>query len=209
MFSFNKSSCGVLLATILLASGCGDDDVTNPDIINEVEVFTTVIITLTPQAGGDPIVASFRDDDGDGGNAPTVDPITLQNGTTYTATLTFLNELPDEAVDMTEEVEEESDEHQVFFTGDAVQGPASNSTNSVVTHAYADQDDGNLPIGLSNTFTTTAVGTGDMTITLRHLPELNDTAVKVAGLADIVANGSISDLPGDSDISATFTITVQ
>ncbi len=194
-----------LAVAALGVTGC-DDDGGNQ---NENEVITTVVLTFTPAAGGAPIVATFNDADGDGGNPPTVDPINLTRGTAYNASVRFENRLETPAEDITTEVADESDEHQVFFTGTAVNGPASNQPAAALTHAYADTDAKGLPIGLANTFTAAAAGTGTLVVTLRHLPPVNDVAVKTADAATTVKSaGGFSTLGGTSDASVTFQVSV-
>ena len=190
-------------------TACGDD-VENPGEQNENELITTVTLTFTPSGGGSAITASFNDPDGDGGTPPTVDPISLSNSSTYTMTVRFLNELEDPAEDITEEVEEESDVHQVFYTGSAVQGPATGTNASaVVEHSYSDTDENGYPIGLDNTMETTTTGSGEFIVTLRHMPPVNDSPVKTGTLAADVASDGISALPGSTDASVTFNLTVN
>jgi hypothetical protein len=195
--------------TVFLATACGGD-VDDPHDHNEQEVITKVTLTFTPSGGGSAIEASFNDADGPGGAAPTVDDITLSAGTTYTVRITFTNGLEDPAEDITAEVEEESDEHQVFFTGSAVEGPASTNTGAPLLHAYTDQDANGNPVGLENTIEARSAGAGTMTVTLRHLPPLaDDQPQKTAGLAAAAAAQGISGLPGDTDASVDFAVTVQ
>ncbi|MEM6991682.1 MAG: hypothetical protein AAF721_14340 [Myxococcota bacterium] len=171
---------------------------------NEAEVITRVELTFTPDGGGDAIVAAFSDPDGDGGMSGTSDPIALAANTTYSVTVTFANELEDPAEDITGEIEEEAEEHQVFFAGDAVGG--------LLTHTYADMEStygGNsvgddLPVGLSNTIAAADAGTGSLMVQLQHLPEVNGDPVKVAGLADMFPS-----LPGEPDASVSFDVTVE
>ena len=199
---------------LFVALGCGDD-ASNPDEGNEEELITTVNLTFTPMGGGTAVVASFNDSDGDGGEAPTIDDIELVTASNYTLAIEFLNELESPAEDITEEIEEEAEEHQIFITGD-VDGPASDSAAPLVSHSYADvesdygpnSEGDDLPVGLSNDIAGVSAGTGTLTLTLRHLPEVNGTAVKVASLADDAASGGIASLPGDSDVSIDFNLTV-
>lgn len=197
-------------AAICLALGviaCGD--VENPRHDNENEVITTVVLTFTPSGGGTPVVATFNDPDGDGGDAPSVEAIALDPSTTYATTVTFLNALEDPAEDITEEIAAEPEEHQVFFTGSAVRGPATgDNPAAVLEHAYDDADANGDPIGLTNTVHTIASGTGELTLTLRHLPAVNGTPVKTAELAATVASDGIGALPGDSDAQVTFAVAV-
>jgi hypothetical protein len=48
-----------------------------------------------------------------------------------------------------------------------------------------------------------------LTVTLRHLPPENETAVKVAGLAEDAAASGIESLPGDTDVSVDLDVEVQ
>lgn len=194
----------VMLCTSLpLTAACGSDDVE----IEDNEAITTVILQFTP-AGGAPITATFDDPDGDGGTAPTVDPITLVAGTSYTTTVRFQNRLEDPAEEITDEVRDEGEDHQVFLTGTAINGPATSSATAALTHTYADQDLNGLPLGLSHTLVA-AAGTGSLTLTLRHLPPVNGTAVKVAGLAEQVKAGGFAAIAGTTDVEVDFIVTVR
>ncbi len=196
----------LLLATTLLPlAGCPADDGTTDG--NEEEVITTVRLTFTPAGGGAAVVAAFDDPDGDGGEPPVVDPIALAPGS-YTLAVQFENGLEDPPEDITSEVADESDQHQLFFTGTAVDGPASDVPGAPLTHAYGDQDVNGLPIGLANDITAT-VGAGTLTVTLRHLPPISGIAAKVASLADDVAAGGLAALPGESDANVDFVVTVD
>ena len=100
--------------SMLLFTGCKKDD---PVIPNEEEVITTLNYTLIPSDGGTPVVLSFQDLDGDGGDPPVITGGTLAMNTTYNGSLELLNETETPPGDITEEVEEEADEHQFFFQG--------------------------------------------------------------------------------------------
>lgn len=193
-----------LSAALLSAlAACGDPG----DPLNEGEVITTVTLTFTPEGGGTPVIAEFDDPDGDGGDPPVVDAIELTAGT-YTLGVGFENRLEDPPEDITVEVADESDAHQIFVTGTAVDGPASDQPGAPLAHAYADSDSNGLPIGLENSVTATA-GTGELTVTLRHLPPVNDTAVKTADLAAEVKDGGFAAIGGETDAQVTFMVTVQ
>lgn len=175
----------LVVLTIVFAS-CKNND---PEPVNEEEVITTVIVTLTPTAGT-PVTLTYRDLDGDGPNAPVITGGTLVAGTTYTGAIQVLNETETPAEDITEEIEEEDDEHQFFFS----------FTNGVATTAYTDLDGNNNPIGLAFTLTAGAAGQGDFTVILLHEPD--KTAPGVAG-------GEPTNAGGETDVEATFPITVQ
>lgn len=196
------SLCAVLVVSG--AAACGDD---GSDGGNENEVITTVELTFTPTGGGTAIVAAADDPDGDGGNPPSIDPVNLANGVTYTMTVRFQNKLETPPEEITDEVRDEGTEHQLFFTGSAVKGPATNNTIAPLTHDYADTDSGGIPIGLTNTIVA-ATGNGQLTVTLRHMPPINNNAVKVADVATQVKSGGIQSIGGDTDAQVTFAVTV-
>ena len=172
------------LTTLTLAS-CSNDD--SP--VNEEEVITTVTTTLT--GGGQVITLTSRDLDGDGPNAPTVTVSgNLTANTTYAGEVSFLNETVNPAEDITVEVEEEGVDHQVFYQLPTALG----------TVAYTDLDLNGKPIGLAFTLTTGNAGTGNLTVTLRHLPNKSATGV---------AAGDITNAGGATDALVTYPVTVN
>ncbi len=180
----------LFISTLILTSCSNDDD---GDPINEVELITTLIATLTPPTGT-AIVLTFRDLDGDGPGVPTITVSgALAENTTYTGTLILLNETESPAENITEEIEEEADEHQFFFqTGGGL---------AISNFTYLDFDSDGNPLGLNFSFTTgTAPSSGTFTITLRHEPNKN-----AAG----VSQGNIANAGGETDIQVTFPITIE
>lgn len=174
---------------------------------NEEEVITTVTLTFTPAGGGAAVVAEFDDPDGDGGNPPTTDPVDLAAGTTYTLTVGFQNRLETPPEEITDEVRDEGVEHQVFFTGTAVNGPATSNPAAPLTHSYGDQDAAGNPLGLTSTIAATA-GTGTLTVTLRHMPPVNGVAVKTATTAAELKAGGFTAIGGENDAQVDFAVAV-
>lgn len=167
--------------------------------LNDQEVITTVILDF------DGTRFEFDDVDGDGGEPPTIDPVVLTAGT-YALTLHFENRLEDPAEDITEEVNDESADHLVLFTGSAIAGPATSNTAAPLAQAYADTDANGLPVGLANTITATP-GTGLMTLTLRHMPaELPPQ--KSADTTSEVRDNGIDSIGGATDAQVVFMVTV-
>lgn len=214
IFSAVYERCFLLGLVSVLALGCTTDDGEGGG--DESEVITTVRLTFTPPGGGASVTAAFADPDGDGGMSGSSDPIVLARGTTYDLSLEFLDELQDPAQDITGEIEREAEAHQVFITGSAVEGPATASDPiAPILQVYADLESNyganevgdDLPVGLSNTITARTAGTGVLTITLRHMPELNGEPQKIAGLAGMLAAGD--PLPGQVDVAVDFELTVQ
>ncbi len=175
-----------ILLTGLLFNACSDDD-TPPAPVDEEEVITTLMVTLTSNTG-QTITLNSQDLDGDGPNDPTISvSAPLSVATTYSGVIELLNETVSPAEPIHEEVAEESAEHQFFYT----QGGNIN-----VTTNYGDFDGNGNPLGLSFSLSTTSAGQGTMTFTLRHEPlKPND--------------GTLSGAGGETDLSVTFPITIE
>jgi len=201
----------VALSSLLAAVACSDvqdDDHDHHDHDHEHEVMTTVVLTFTSTNDGSTLEYLWADAENDGN--PVIDDVLLMEATDYDVAVQFWNELEDPTEDVTPEISDEANEHQVFFTGDAVQGPGTgNNASAILEHAYMDADENGLPLGLDNTMTTLGLGTGELVITLRHLPPENDEAVKVDGLAGQVADGGFSVIGGANDVQVTFPVEVQ
>lgn len=184
--SFYKVFAFLLLGSgALLLASCGGED-----LETKQAVITTLTYTLTPNGGGDPVILSFRDLDGNGDNAPVITGGILLPYTTYTGTLTLLNELENPVRDVTAEVQAEADKRQFFFA----------ATNTV-SIAYNDSDNNGYPLGLSTTISTGIFmpGTSSLTVILRHQPDKD---------ARGVADGDISNAGGETAIEVAFPITI-
>ena len=200
------SKFALCLPLLTLLAACGD--VKDPDEVNAEEVITTVVLDFTPASGGAVQSFSWADPENDG--SPVIDAISLSDAEDYTLAVSFLNELEEPAEDITVEVNEESDQHQLFFTGPAVDGPATgDNADAVISQDYDDTDANGFPVGLESAIGTLMTGSGVLTVTLRHLPPENDTAVKTGTLAEDVASGGFDTLPGSTDASVDFDVTVE
>ena len=165
--------------------GCSDDD-TAPEVINDEELITTVILTLTPDSG-DQVVLTTVDLDGDGPDEPETTVVgNFAENTQYTGAVQFLNETEDPAEDITEEVIEEAEEHQVFYT-------ISEGLN--ITTTYVDFDDNDNPLGVQITLSTGAESEGSLTVTLRHEPVKPNDGLESAG--------------GETDITTSIDVTIE
>ncbi len=177
----------LFVAAALVMTSCEKED---PVIPNEEEVITTLNYTLTAVGDAGTVTFSFQDLDGDGAGAPTITGGDLVANTTYTGVLELLNETESPAEDITEEIEEEDDEHQFFFQSD-IDG---------LSVAYNDEDEDGNPVGLSTTLTTADAGSGSLTIILRHEPLKS---------AANVSDGDITNADGETDIEVTFAVEVK
>ena len=180
---FLKPAIGLLLAAGLLTSCNNDDEGDAP--VNESELITTVTLTMQEAGTANTVTATFRDPDGEGGNAPAqFDEIVLKPNTVYNTSVILLDESKTPPGNVTEEIEEEAKDHQFFYT------PTTGLTISV---AYADVDTNNIPFGLKTKFTTGAASAGQLKVTLKHQPGIK--------------NNNIA--PGETDVEIDFTAKVQ
>lgn len=188
-------------ASVVFLSGCDDND---PKKENTPELITTATLTFTPVGGGTTVTVTATDPDGEGVQNIGVDgPINLAVNKTYTLTVELINELADPSdpeYNITEEVEEEGDEHMFFFawTNDVFSDPAGNGNmdNRSDDVNYNDEDNNGLPVGLSTSWTTIeTTASGSFQIKLKHQPDLK--------------SASSTSATGETDLDLTFTININ
>lgn len=190
---------GSVIFAISILSGCNDEDPVKPDA---PEMITKATLTFTPDAGT-PVVVTATDPDGEGVQDMSVDsPINLEANKSYTLSISLINALAqpsDPAYNVTQEVEEEGDEHLFFFewTNNLFADPAGNgnidSRNDDVN--YEDQDANSLPLGLETFWTTGSPLSGTFRVVLKHQPGLKSET-----------SGSFT---GETDLDITFEINVM
>ncbi len=153
---------------------------------NVKEQITTMRLSLRETGSGTIKMFEYKDIDGSGGNPPVkFDPIVLSTSRNYTCTIEVLNETGSTAINLTAEIIAEADDHQFYFE------PAG-ANISVIN---LDTDSKGLPLGITSTWNTGAVGNGTIKITLKHKPN-----AKAVG--DLVTKG-------DTDIEVDFPAQVQ
>jgi len=176
----------LIFLVILVFTSCEKED---PEIPHQEELITTVKFALVPDGGGSPAEFIYRDLDGDGGNAPSITNANLDAQTTYSGTITLLNETETPAEDITEEVKNEALEHQIFF-----------SSTANVTVEYDDTDSNGNPLGLQTKLISGDAGSGTLTIVLRHEPDKSAAGVSA---------GDITNAGGETDVEVQFDVTIQ
>ncbi|HEY5691209.1 MAG TPA: hypothetical protein VIS49_07125 [Cyclobacteriaceae bacterium] len=202
-FYINRIIVGMVIVICLfsyLLSGCAAEEPFKEDI---PELITKVVLTFEPLSAGTNIVVIASDPDGDGVKDITVDaPINLQANTSYILTLSLLNELAEmssPAYNITDEVEEEGDEHMFFYTwtGNVFSDPAGNGNidNRLDVVNYIDEDVDGLPVGINTFWTTGTASSGTFRIVLKHQPQLKST---ISG-ADT----------GETDLDVEFEININ
>ena len=185
-----------LLAIPFLYFSCSDDDDnTPPPPVNEEEVITTMTITLVASDQSGVVVLQTRDLDGEDGEDPVVTVSgSISNMTSYIGSIQWLNEMEDEPEDITVEILEEADEHQVFFgIGDGLP----------IQVVYADEDGDGNPVGVNFILAPTeagVTGSGPLTVTLVHVPVKPNEGDLDSGYE---AGGS------SIDIQTTFDLVVE
>lgn len=176
-----------ILAALTFSACTDDDDAPTP--ILEQEEITTLNVYLTPAGGMEELKFSYKDLTGDGADAQvTSEP--LQADTSYSGRIEFLNENESPAENITSEVLEEDEDHQVFFVTD---------TSLEVSTDYLDADGDGNPIGVEFRLVTGEASSGDLTFILIHDGD------KEAG-----SNGVLTpEVGGDTDIEVDFDVTIQ
>ena len=186
----NLKKLALIFVGITVFVSCSKDDNPVPTPVNEEEVITTVTTTLTN--GSNVITLKSRDLDGDGPNNPLITASgNLVANTTYTGTVTFLNEIANPTDNITEEVLAEGVDHQLFYQP---------SPASIGVFTYADTDVNGKPIGLQFSLTTGAAISGNLLVTLRHEP--NKSAVGVS-------SGNITNAGGATDAAVIYPVVIQ
>lgn len=195
-----------LLLTILIIgmlSSCKKDDPT-PENIPELITKAKLKFTTT---GGATVEVTATDPDGEGVQDIKIDgPINLVKGTTYTLSLELYNELyksTEEGYNVSDEILEEADEHLFFFewTDGVFSNPSGNGNidnrNDPLNYGSSVDSKG-LPLGLTTSWTTSAVATSgakSFRILLKHQPEIKST--------------TSTSIDGESDLDLSFTIAIQ
>lgn len=189
-----KNILFLLIAVTILVS-CKKDNpdppIATPPPVNEEEVITSAVLSFTNQANQEVVVWSVSDPDGDGGNAPIFSVSPLNANSVYSLEIEFFNETVNPIEDITEEIEEEGDEHQIFY-----------QVNSAfnISIVYDDSDINGQPIGLKCIVTTGEAGNGDLIVTLIHEPQKD---------ASGVSTGDISLAGGETDFEITFSGVIE
>jgi hypothetical protein len=179
-----KWMMAVTLFSVVITS-CGKDD-DQPGTGNEEELITTLEVTAAES--GSAIISKFifRDLDGPGGANPGVfDSIILNANRNYAVSLRFLNESVSPADDITVEVVDEANDHQVYYEPGVV----------TINTLNLNSDGVGLPLGTTCNWNAGAPGKGTMKITLKHKP-----GIKLAG--DPVSKG-------ETDIEVNFGVRLK
>ncbi|MEN0049455.1 MAG: hypothetical protein AAF806_20515 [Bacteroidota bacterium] len=183
-----------ILSTCILLFSCQKES-SKP--VNSLKSINTLIYTLTPENGGEEVVLSFQDLDGEGGNVPNIKTDALMSNTIYKGEIELWN-FPNDGTGLdnrliksiSAEVKESAANHQFFF---------SSGINGL-NFDYEDEDVNGDPLGLFTQIATGKIDTGTINIVLRYLPNKS---------ARGVANGDITNAGGATDIEVSFEVEVR
>lgn len=195
MNTIKKPWIFVLAALMFGFASCDSDD---PEPENDEEVITDVTLTFTElDAGGSPVglAFSFTASDPQGielGN-PTIQTVVLEKGKNYLMDISVFNSIENE--DITEEIEEEADEHQFYFLGSAFVG-----SSAPLAYEYNDAQ-----VGLDGTVSvsSSSFNSANMRIVLRHDLDKNYPGADNPSFEDFNMAG------GSSDLDITFPLTLN
>lgn len=192
----NPKSLPMLFSLLILMGfvACKEDK-NQPTPVNEEELITSVYLQFIDSASSDTTIFSFVDLDGDGGNPPVITNANLNQNSTYAMSVSFLNEAEIPVEDITLEVIEEGDEHQIFYQVE------SGLDLAVIYSTVARNTDANgRPIGVEGIASTGTVSSGKLKVTLRHEPNKAATGA---------SQGDITGAGGETDIEVEFSVSVQ
>jgi len=186
------------LLSLVVFTSCEEDNVA-PDEEHEEEIITDIKLIFTP-ASGSVVTARAQDPDGEGvQELQVLDAINLAQGTTYILTFEIMNNEETPGEDIGEEILEEADEHQIFysFTDGAFTDPNGNGNidNASDPVNYGDSDANGNPVGLNTQWTTGLASSGTFTVRLQHQPDVK-TSTSTANT-------------GDTDFELTFVLNIQ
>lgn len=187
---------------LMLLMGC-NDDVSDPDghdHDHDHGVIAAVQLTFAPTSGGDAVTYEIHDG--------VSDEVQLMAGESYDLSVAILEDDADGLLDLTGEISNDAESHQVFFLGEDIASEATQSQNALVSVDYNDSDSNGMPLGIDSVATGLQAGSGSMQVVLRHMPPENGNPIKTAESAADVASGGLSAIGGDNDFDVSFDLTV-
>lgn len=183
MKSTRKSVLMAMIAVAMMAA-CKKDE---PAPVEDNENLTTVKLKFTES--GTTSTFTFKDLDGAGGNAPTIDKISLKPNKTYTMVVEVLDESKTTTSIISDAIYEERDQHLFEYVV---------TPSLILSLMTTDKDTRGLPVGLTANVKTSAAGTGKLQVVLHHQPPVNGKIVK-DGTFNI----------GSVDFDGTFDVEVK
>jgi len=174
MKKINRTNLIFLCVLIFTAAitGCKKDESETQDQ-NDTELITKVQLHLTENGTSNEVTVSWNDSDGPGGNAPVIGTLNLVAGKNYTGHIELFDETKNPPDAVHEEVSEERNVHQFFYTPqDGISGRVTVTRTDVDTNSPA------LPVGLEYTVAVSAgvAVSGKLRVVLSHYDGVAKTA---------------------------------
>jgi hypothetical protein len=181
---------GVIALSSLMLVSCKKDDTTPADnhSHDESELITTVQLNFSGKgvSGADTTFSfSFDDPDGEGGNSPIkFDTIKIQSNKNYTCDLILLDKSKNPIDTISNEVQEEADNHLFFFTP---------SVSDLISITINDKDTKGRNLGLKSSWLSSKSGKGSVKVKLMHQPDIKDGTSAV----------------GETDVEIDFPVVIK
>jgi hypothetical protein len=176
------------LSSLLIFSSCKDEaDAPKPN--EENELITKVHLHLVAENDSTKMGhAEWIDLTPDDEAGRSIDTLRLDTSMVYLGEIELSDESKNPPVDITEEVEEEKDDHLFIYRQDPLESTVK------FTVDRTDKDSKNLPVGLKFKFTTKNIsGNSRLRVVLKHQPGIKDG----------------SEAPGDSDLDVWFPVKIR
>jgi hypothetical protein len=182
---FRRAAASAAAALALATAACGGSSVAPG---GEQELITRVTLQVTGNGSTQTVYIDDADGNGPGAPSAQVGTLSLVRGVTYTGTVRFENRLANPIKNITEEVEEEANEHQVYYT----------PSGTGVTFTVTDTDPQGRPLGLAyNALAANGTATGARTL-----------RVVLCHYVDVAKPANSTSCSADTDIDVTFNFTV-
>ena len=178
ILNFHYKTLYLLFSLIIIS--CSKEE---PEIISEEELITTVQFTFRTPGITDQIV---RWQEGSNNS----DIIFLTANTQYEVEIIFLDESdPGDIEDITEEVKEEADEHQIFYQFSQLNISLEQSSSDTL-------DSNQNPLFVNSLWNTSEAGSGTVRVYLIHEPVTKSSSTR-DGFA------------GETDVTVDFPINIE
>ena len=176
------------IGSLLVYSAC-KDKASSPKANEENEIITKVELHLVSQSDSSKTVhAEWKDLTPDNEAGRSIDTLRLDTGTVYLGEIELKDESKNPAVDITEEIAGEKEDHLFIYR----QNPVESSIR--FTAECTDLDSKNLPVGLKFRLSTKNLsGNSSLQVILKHQPGIKD------GSPD----------PGDTDLDVWFPVNIR
>jgi len=179
----------LILMISLFATSCKkEEQVVSPPLPGN-EFLTTVKLQLVNTTTNDTVVAIWKDLTPEDTNPAdtSLAVLILKKNSTYQATIYLLDETKAPIEDITEEIKERANYHQLFYFPSSSLG-----ANLALNVTDTDTNSPPLPLGVTSNFITSNVASGKLNVVLRHQPN--------------VKNGTFA--PGSTDVDVNFQVNI-